>query len=163
MSMMAEAMANLSELSSLSKALNEESNQVNALLLDIEKKLIEMNLGVEAWATIMQEPYTEGEPGCNDYSYWSADTQVGFSKWHDEWKLMVRTVHFEETQENWGIKEWKKRTEDRRQPLLQASRDIRLKAMASLEALFDELVGEAKRVLSGIGKGKQAYKKLASE
>lgn len=159
----AEAMANLSELSSLSKTLNEESNRVNALLLDIEKKLIEMNLGVEAWATIKEQPYTEGEPGCDDYTHWSADTQIGFSDWHGEWKLTVRTVHFEEIQDNYGSKEWRERNEGRRQPLLQASRDIRLKAMASLEALFDELVAEAKRVLSGIEKGKQAYKKLASE
>jgi hypothetical protein len=156
----AEAMANLSELSTLSKTLNEESNRVNELLSDVEKRLLEMNLGVEAWVVIKEEPYTEGQN--EDTSNWIVETQIGLGNWHGQPKLMVRRVHSQQTSE-YGESSYEERTQDSYQPLLQASRAIRLKAMACLEELLDAILEEAKRVLAGIAKGKQAYKKLASE
>lgn len=156
----AEAMANLSELSTLSKTLNEESNRVNELLSDVEKRLLEMNLGVEAWVVIKEERYTEGQD--EDTSNWIAETQIGLANWHGQPKLMVRRVHSQQTSE-YGESSYEERTQDSYQPLLQASRAIRLKAMASLEELLDAILEEAKQVLAGINKGKQAYKKLASE
>ncbi len=153
--------SNLSELSSFSKTLNQESNRVNELLLDVEKKLEEMNLGVEAWVTIKEDRYTkEGDDGD---SKWSADTQIGLSDWNGLPKLLVRTVHQEEIEDNYGEKQWEEGSRDNPLPLLQASRAVRLKAMASLGTLLDALLAEAKRVLAGIDKGKQAYKELVSE
>lgn len=157
----AEAMANLSELSSLSRTLNEKSNRLNELLRDIEKKFVEMNLGVEAWVTIKDQPYIEEND--DSPSNWSVETQIGFADWNGIHKLLVRRVHFQEISDNYGNAEWKERSQDGCQPLLQASRAIRLEAMARLDNLLDALVEGTKRVLAGYDKGEQTYKNLTSE
>lgn len=156
------AMANLSELSQLSKTLNEQSNQVNELLQNVERKLVEMNLGVEGWVVIGSDRYTETDLHENSI-YWCAESQIGFSQWHDQWKLMFKRVHFERSFDIHGREDWVQRSEDSLRPLLQASRALRLEAMGHLEELFDALADEAKRVLQGIEKGQKSYRKLTAE
>ena len=77
-------MAPLPELSAISNTLNDESNRVNALLNEFERKLCALNLGVEAWVTDQTlkdrrvvetyEKYGEGE------LYRSYDQQLGFGQ-----------------------------------------------------------------------------------
>ena len=156
----AEAMTNLPEFSRLSKTLNEESHGVNQLLQDVERKLVAMNLGVEAWTTIEERRYMEGcdEPS----SRWSADLQMGFGEWNGEGKLLLKTVHYEETvDDDNGLPYWELSSEEDARPLLQASRPIRLRAMGKLEQLFHALSVEAKKVLAGSEEGKKAYKDLS--
>src|SRR5712692_6624421 len=95
-------MAPLPELSAISKTLNDESNRVNALLLEFERKLCALNLGLEAWVTDQAltdrrlietyEKYTGDQEG---ELYRSYDQQLGFGQIGDRWALVVRTVTFE--------------------------------------------------------------------
>ena len=152
----AEAMSNLSDLSKLSKVLNEESNKVNEILLDFEKTLVAKNLGVEAWVELSSEPYVEGDEGeiqC------SSDIALGF----DESHLLIKTIDYVEEVGNYGQYHWKKRQEYGIKPLLKASREIRVKALEKLKELLDALMAEGNNVLKAIEKGRKTVDNLKAD
>jgi len=156
-------MAPLPELSAISKTLNDESNRVNALLNEFERKLCALNLGVEAWVTDQAltdrrvietfEKYS-GEEG---ELYRSYDRQLGFGQIDDRWALVVRTVTFERPSMG---SDWVMLSEGRPTALLQAARPIRVAALKTLDALVETLTEEAKQVVQSIKAAEQTIEKL---
>lgn len=49
-------MANLRDLTSISKIINEKSDEINRILADVENELVQLRIGVEAW--LESEPLT---------------------------------------------------------------------------------------------------------
>ena len=176
----AEAMARLDDLSKLAKTLNEQSDQINTILSDFERKLDKMNLGVEVW----MNPGTLAKDGCMcaDFARLTLAENPRGEKTEYEvlgygrvlstgpgpsdktersprFGLLVRTEHWRGVQDD---------SEDifdvvwvgspRR--LLQASRELRIKALEVLDRLLEELEKEAKRLLSSIEKGHKTVDNL---
>lgn len=156
----AEAMSNLSDLSKLSKTLNEESNKVNEILLEFEQKLVAMNIGVEAWVELTSEPYVEGDEGSIQCS---SDIVLGFGQRADDHQLLIKTIDYVEEVGNYGQYHWKKRQEYGIKPLLKASREIRVKALEKLKELLDALMAEGNNVLKAIEKGRKTVDNLKAD
>lgn len=155
-------MAPLPELSAISKTLNDESNRVNALLNEFERKLCALNLGVEAWITDQAltdrrtvETYEQG--GELGEMYRSYDQQLGFGQIDDRWALVVRTVTFERPS---VASDWVVLNEGRPTALLQASRPIRIAALKLLGALVEALTEEASQVVQSIKTAEQTIENL---
>ena len=157
------SMTNLADLPKLSKQVNEQSDQVNQVLQDLEKKLVAMNLGVETW---VQPEVTSGNAlnvklFTDGGGHWSEDQILGFGRFGDRSMLLVKTLTFqkryeEDDQEGY----WDYHSESAPRPLLQASREIRIKALDKIEDLLDALRKEAEAVLESIKKGRKTVHKL---
>lgn len=159
------AMANLQDLANLSKALNQQSNQVNQILQDLEKKLQGMNLGVEAWAEddpLEESPYTFiPQDSDREYKYLKSAI-LGFSRHGgDEFVLTVKICRYQHDGLNaYGQDNWKEIDTETVRPLLQASRELRVKALDKIESLLDVLTREAQSVIAAIEKGRKTVDKL---
>ncbi len=146
------SMTNLADLTELSKQVNEQSDQVNQVLQDLEKKLVAMNLGVEAWVRVP----LDSNPYLLNTVRNRIDKVLGFGRHGDRYALLVRTVtsvrryHDETGEWVWDCQEAKQR------PLLQASRELRVKALVQTELLLDVIAREAQSVLEAIQKGRKA-------
>ncbi len=160
----AEAMSSLSDLSKLSKALNDESNKVNEILLDFEKKLVAMNLGVGAWVTLKEESYTEPVQEGDDREVRRLKvTELGFGEWAGGYQLLVRFIDYTESVTSYGNPDWDKGDVYGTRPILGASREIRVIALENLENLLDALMAEANRVLKAIEKGRKIVDNLKTK
>lgn len=173
----ADAMTRLDDLANLAKTLNKQSDQINTILSDFERKLDKMNLGIEVWLglsaltrsgssfTINQAVVLAEKPNGEVTEYRvlgygrvfgpgpgpapSRKTEQG-----PRYGLVVRTEH------------WRGLHDESEDPfemvwvsppsrLLQASRELRVKALDMLDQLLEELENETQRVLSSIDKGRK--------
>lgn len=80
----------LSELSNLAKTLNQQTDAYTDSLAKLEKKLREMNLGVEAWVTL-KETRMSGTPDRDT----SIRTVFGYARTSDGWGFAVQEVRLE--------------------------------------------------------------------
>ncbi len=182
----ADAPTRLDDLAALSKKLNEESNQINTILANFEKRLGEMNLGIEAWV----RPWGflgVHSPGLGQ-GHWTALT-IDFSTQDDgeelmncevlgygvplemhasnpkgkesRYSLLVRKeLYYKELSEDDSEPSWVFQGTDSTIPLLQASRELRLAALERLEYLVEALEIESQRLLSTIEKGRKIVEQL---
>lgn len=153
------AMANLADLSKLSKKLNAQSDEVNKILQDLEKKLVAMNLGISAWMpqSITLDSSQEIE-GKLRFSY---DSILGFGRYGNRDMLLVKKLRYcERRDENgeWGDCEVEQ--ESTPVPLLQASREIRIAALGQIEKLIGVLEYESVRVIEAIEEGRKTVDNL---
>lgn len=174
----------LDGLANLAKSLNEESNQINEVLSTFEKRLGEMNLGVEAWV----RPWSFILPGHFRHERqgrWSAlgTYRTGINAEGEEWlccdvlgygllpdstdskgsrySLLIRTEnYYKEKQEADPEPYWVFNDSNPPVPLLRASRELRLAALENLNYLVEALEDEARRLLSTIEKGRKAVQML---
>ena len=159
------AMANLADLTKLSIAINQKSNEVNQILQDLEKKLLTMNLGVEAWVpnfplASVQETVTEENSYGDEYErLYSREEVLGFGLHGARYMLLVKEMHYS-AQPAMGNEDWRLDREGRPRPLLQASRELRIAALERIERLIDALLAEAQKIISAIEKGRQTVDKL---
>jgi hypothetical protein len=156
-------MANLQELSSVLKALNEESDQTNKILAEFESKINAMNAGVEAWVVsdeldvrIFTKPDQDEEK--EDWRF-REDVLLGFGKWHDKYQLLFKSDTYRHNgTDDW--EPWDLWDEGDPRPLLQAPRDYRLKAMGLLEKLVDAILEEANKRRNTFSVGKKVVDNL---
>ncbi len=153
-------MANLEELSSKLKALNQESDQVNKILLDFEAKINAMNPGLEAWVV-------DGSKVLNSRNYkenkkrYSLDTHLGFGKHGDKYCLLFKEITYVwEPNLLTGGSDWEQIDENLPRPLLQAPRDFRIKALELMEDLIDAIKDKAEKTLGSIEKGREVVDNL---
>ncbi len=153
-------------LSRLSKQLNEKSNNLNSIITTVNKKLAKLNLGVESW---LENPPIKAD----DYrDIWDDDgehridrsryaTLLGYCKLGDEWELSVKEATLQTEISNYDGREYEEIVNPRKpEPLLQASRDIRIKAMRLLPTLLNQIEREAKYLLDSIKEADKAASKL---
>lgn len=103
----------LAKAKALAPQLNAASDALNKKITEFEKALSALGLGVSARVLLYF-----GE--CEEES-----THLEFSKWGDSWRLLVVEVDGDE---------------ERKTPLLNASRRLRIDAASVFSALIDELV-----------------------
>lgn len=157
------AMANLNDLAKVSKELNAKSNEVNKILQDLEKKLVAMNLGIEVWipdSPLSSEKKTEEEENQDGDVIGSHRVSVDEVLGFDGRRLVHKTVYYREDPAiNWQ-KTWQVEQELSSQPLLQASRDLRIEAMNHIEPLINALIEKGKRMIKGIEQGRNIVNNL---
>lgn len=168
---MVDATETLSRLSHKASKLNKLSDEINGIISTFEKKLAGMNLGIEVWY---------GDPDkdwfCNPEATWYGFTLkrddaeakagiresyiavLGYCKNGDTWCLAVKEgivkgrMINNEFQENF--------IEDKRYPLAEASRVIRMRAVGAMEQFFEAVEKKADELIAEIETGKQFVKSI---
>lgn len=122
----------LESLSAVAKALNQESDDVNKVILALNEKLSAMNLGITLYL-----PY---DHGCS----------IGFDKIDVDQKSAWQLCWKDETwRDSVGV-----------QALLKAPRDIRIQAVKNIGHLITALHGEAQSRIESIQYAKELIKEL---
>jgi hypothetical protein len=135
---------NLEQLSRLAVTLNQETDSYTKSLAELEKKLLKMNLGIQAWVPLI-EVAKSGMP--------SRDTcirpMLGYAKTDEGWGFAIQELRIER-----GFYEgdescpYENHYEDEPpKPLLKSSRELRIRAAREIEPLLEALKLRAEEVL----------------
>lgn len=150
-------MPTFDDLAKISKTLNEESNQINSLLTEYERRLVSLNLGVEVWLGGFNNPelFLEHNKYFEDGVRYERGWKLGYAEHGRQYKLMAKEFagHFDQN-EIWV------ETEGAFRFLSAAPRKHRVKALELMEELLGALQHEAQRVLDTIDKSKKTIEKL---
>lgn len=157
----------LSELSDLSKKLNENSDKANAIILTLNKTLAAMKFGLEVW---LENPALEYGDFQNVISgqidklpRQRLVTYLGYCNVVDGWQLA--------TKRGWLVEDWDKDagetftefTDVEYQPLLRMARHIRVKALSLVPRLLDELKREGESLLESIAEAETVANALTND
>ncbi len=139
----------LGELSSLSAQLNKETEVLNSLILDLEKRLAAAKVGVSIW---LEALLAASENGTS-----STGWLLGYGKLGDAWRIVAKPI----TRTWFPIYddpgEYSFRTENRGEPvaLSNAPRIVRVEAAEHLEPLVNEISTKVKGFIANIEKAAQ--------
>jgi hypothetical protein len=131
----------LDRLSATAHQLNTASDRLNAALEVVQKRLVEMGIGLEAWVSMeTTRNWLPDDMAAGNREWY--EHQLGYGRIGDSWGLLTRYSHFlddDEDGEQWDHKDQK--------PLLRAARDVRLESVKALPRLVAELEAHANRIL----------------
>jgi hypothetical protein len=142
---------NLSELSGLAQKLNSKSDDLNKSIQALNQQLAALNLGLEVWLSNFPLDDSGFYLEFPDWNYDRGErhrktTVLGYCKVIGEWQLAVR-----EEECNYADEEPVLESSDT-QPLLQASREIRLRAASRFDILISRLKQKAVEMLGNVEK-----------
>lgn len=117
------------DLKDIASRLNEESDSLTADIQDIQGKLNRLNLGLDVWC---ERPIL-------------IEFRLGYCKTHEGWGLAVKKVQVRvDSGQEFGM--------TRPEPLLRASRQLRIAAVEELPNLIEVLEERAKFTLKAISR-----------
>jgi hypothetical protein len=128
----------LRELQTVVSRLNQATDTLNQTISDFETVLVTIAPGIPVWSL---PPLRVPQSG---HSY-GQGSQLGFTRWRDDWRLVVRRGQFIQRTGEWvpgSSDDWD------HVPLLDASREERAAALALLPVLIADLTKEAKERLT---------------
>jgi hypothetical protein len=125
----------LSELNESAGELNAGTETVNSVLASVETQLTKMNLGIEVWV-----PDSLSSIQISEYSY--QDTELGFAKIGTNWSLAVRVREGKRDPLS-GDFDWYPLPIPGSTRLLDASRQVRIKALQHIPELLEALKSKA--------------------
>ncbi|HEY7291516.1 MAG TPA: DUF5677 domain-containing protein [Vicinamibacterales bacterium] len=145
------------DLIPVARRLNTASDDLNAALKRIEERLNELGIGIARYVSIPETRDVINNGEDKDPEEW-IEYQVGYDRLGDSWALMTRRAHFQDDPMMTGVPAdcWRF---DEEKPLLRASRDLRIKAVAAIPELLKDLKSEAQTVLGVV----DAARRLAGE
>ena len=150
----------VNELSELAAELNQESDSLNeTVIASTNAKLAKLGLGVEAWVGNVEEgdPYFRDD---DENERWPLHTEtwLGYYRFDRGWELAIKMLVRQQTGDfnNPEVTV----TASTPLPLLNAPRDVRVKATELIPQLLDAIRDNAQELLKSIKKAKQAAKKL---
>jgi hypothetical protein len=148
----------INELAGLSKKLNQKSDTLNTTITSVNNKLEELGLFVQAWVGSIEEgdPFYHEDDDQNKFPM-HLETWLGYYRFERGWELAVKTVTRQETH---NYNEEKTIEASTPLPLLNASRDIRAKAMDLIPELLDAIKEKAEKLLKSIDKAEKAAQSL---
>jgi hypothetical protein len=153
-------MFDLKKLSVVSNKLNRESDKLNETIASVNQELAKLSIGVEAWvgSILKGDPwYREAD---DDQRYPLHDeTWLGYYRFERGWELAVKTV----TRQRVDVDEEETVEVQDVLPLLNASRDIRVKAMDLIPQLLETIKFNAERLLGSIERAKKTAERLSGE
>ena len=137
----------INELSDLSRRLNQKSDQLNELIGSINRKLANLNFGIEVW-TMSEAVKAEGP----------SMAFLGYAKVEDEWQLAVwdRDEVLRTEDKGGGLH----RIGQNVWSLLKVSREVRLQAMPLVPRLLDDIKRRAEELLAGLARAEEAAENL---
>jgi hypothetical protein len=147
------AEAAMKQLSSLSKSLNEVSDQLNKQIAEIESALNAYKLGISAWVELKREQeQTQGGDG--KFCELTHVEEFGYGKYNGKWGLL-HSSYYEEFLDP-GDPQSVQTTFFR-----DASREIRLAAVEKIPELLSALSGVAAKTTDEVLKKTAAAKEIA--
>jgi hypothetical protein len=155
--------ASINDLSDLSCKLNQQSDKLNEIISSINTKLGKLNLGVEVW--LDYRPIVTGDIETTDENWQPAEphrdaTLLGYCRVDDNWQLAVKEVNLVTKRNRHGEEYEEVRDPANLKPLLQATREIRARAMDSVPVLLDSMKAEAIKLLGAIEQAERAADEL---
>src|SRR5271157_3111190 len=138
----------LSELNKSASELNAGTETVNSVLASVETQLTKMNLGFEVWV-----PDSLSSIQVSEYRY--QDTELGFAKIGTDWSLAVRVREGKRDPRS-GDFDWYPLPGSTR--LLDASRQVRIKALQHIPELLEALKSKADEAAATIKEAKKLIK-----
>ncbi len=152
----------ITELSSLSKKLNKDSNKLNSIISSINESLAKLNLGLEVWLTtpVVSDDWKDYDDTSDRVAPWCEATILGYTRVEDQWQLTVQEATLVKLDDRYGNEYNEAKNSRTPIPLLKASREVRLNAMSLLPMLLDELKRRGEELLQEIAKAEQAAEKL---
>lgn len=155
---------NISELSELSRKLNKKSDTLSTTIISINEQLAKLHLGVETWLTSSAiergDPYYDYEKDPDGNFPLHSETWLGYCRFDElGWALAVKHVALQTTNDL-GQEDV---VEAEVKALLDASREIRLKAMKFVPGLLDAVKQKAEELLESIDQAERAAQALTGE
>jgi hypothetical protein len=157
------AMGNIKDdLAPLAPRINEASNNLNTHLESIERRLNDLNLGVEAWIsyptlTSSRVVTSDAERPTTVNRQLESD-ELGYGRHGNTWALLVRTICYTQTRDP-RSGEWEyvddAQEEVQRTPLLRSRRHLRVAAVDVLPKLIDEIKQQANAVIEAVERARQ--------
>jgi hypothetical protein len=149
--------AKLSKLDSLAQSLNSKTDQLNASIERLQKRLGAMKIGLEVWAGVPlgEEPpfvrKNDADEPLDPENWWASySINLGYAKFNDEWQIVTRrelSVYSPNAYDG----NWERYIEvGPVRPLTSAPRAIRIEAIPHLDGLVDELIKKAKSSVEAI-------------
>ena len=144
----------LSGLRVSAQALNAASDEINQIIASVEQQIVESNVGLECWQALSESSPSE---------YWNegrrivqhTETQLGFAKLTEGWKLAIRDV----VKETDGDEDETVNVERRDPtPLFRASRELRIEALERMPALIAGLKSRADMAIQAIARARKLVK-----
>jgi hypothetical protein len=153
----------LTTLTNTAETLNAESADINTLIDQMEEKLQALNLGFEVWVNRcpLTERLSEEENYDRDIgngplvTRGTQDTQLGYTKIGDAWRLAIRTATWQYVDPEQPDGEAKEIVHGNPTPLNDAPRHLRIKALEAFPALIWLLQEEAEKALQAITRAKK--------
>ena len=137
------AMPPIEDLSDLASKVNAASDKAHQLLKSAEERLREMNLGVEAFAPRILARRTNHD---YDERGYEEEDDLGWVKYVGEWQLVIRRQIYRTIEEDPEL------MSEKFIPVLEASRELRIAALESLEPLVAQMKEEGERILKIVEK-----------
>lgn len=133
------------DLIPIARRLNTASDDLNAALRRIEERLNELGIGIDRYVPIPDSREVASDGSDQAPEEW-AEYQIGYDRLGEGWGLVTRRAHFTDDPTMTASPEvcWEF---DEVKPLLRASRDLRIKAVAAIPELLKELKEEAEGIL----------------
>jgi len=165
---MVEAEKTLQRLSGKVSKLNQDSDEINKMISSFEKRLEEMNVGVTAWVNDPDiEMFNENKfvLGASSQSKGESEeiaaTLLGYHKIDGCWRIAAKTIIVIERPHPTDPDDCLQACETTSIiPLVDASRDYRVKALAGMDELFKAIEQKVDDLLKAIEQGKKFAKTL---
>lgn len=167
-------MVDTKKLEELASRLNKASDEVNATLQKVQAKLNGMNIGIETWMLGVPLFSQDMELALDDDGNFitpfpgattrADEVYLGYAKTSEGWGLAIqrKEVYYGTgtyININRGLEEVGSYNVGNPEPLLKASRDIRIEALGQLQRLIDLIVSTAEAAIVDI----ENARKLADE
>lgn len=149
----------INELAGLSQKLNQKSETLNPTITSVNETLAKLGLFVQAWVGNIEEGdphYHEDDENLRFPMH--EETWLGYYRFDRGWELAVKTVTRQKTGDLHSPEETVEAGTPL--PLLNASREIRAKAMDLIPELLDAIKKKAEELLESIGKAEKAAQAL---
>ncbi|MBI3810003.1 MAG: hypothetical protein HY284_06060 [Nitrospirae bacterium] len=143
-----------SRLEGLSARINQASDSLSTTLAQIEVKLRDLRLGVEAWVP------TETTQFCDDVGNDDGAMLefLGYGKYNGQWQLLIKNQTEDPDEDGTPT-----RNESPPVPLCQQPRETRVKAIQHLPALLEALAKNAENTLQMIESQKAVAQAVIDE
>jgi hypothetical protein len=149
----------INELSGLATKLNQKSDALNQTIATLNKKLLNLNLGIEVWVGEFEEsdPFFREEDE-DQRCPLRTETWLGYAKVSDVWQLASKNVTVGPNDDGEQFAQVVEGSQPR--ALLLAPRSVRANAMRFVPSLLNVIKTKAESVLKGIEAAEKAAAKL---
>ena len=150
---MAPLLDSIRSLSEAATDLNEKTDELNDVFLEVEKRLADARVGVSIWLADGEQLLDQSSRRDGRYTGWA----LGYAKIGSEWRLAAKRVAGQEVTSSINRFEEPDVFEDLEDPvaLVKAPRSVRVEAAAVLEQLVDQLTERVKLFAANIERAKE--------
>jgi hypothetical protein len=159
----------LKELKSISEALNDSSDSLNATLTEINNEIKKLNLGIEVWLersplVLVSGKALENPPMAYDNTVEEGTLILGYARTSEGWGLAVKEVKFQEGFYGRDSKFPLRETHEKKiVPLLKTPRPVRAAAIRLIPFLLKALKKEGYHLLKDVQKAQKIRWKIAKK